>query len=234
MRSSSSIWWKYGLGGPVCRRRTDRARAQFDPNDLAAFVATFKTHCKMLPTSALATTIQGCKNVLQGADCEYLANRCAPFVAHLLGCVVHVYGHQSVPLADARSVKDALVDFLFTLFTKISATSLPLTDQLVAILAQAAFEFRFGPAACASANYSLFASLVPISTAKKTLQPSVFVELFCVCPEEVMEVFLDVIHHYCSTYDSSKMPETSTKIMACLAVFDEKDPIRHFELQDWD
>lgn len=110
---------------------------------------------------------------------------------------------------------------------------MPLTDQLVAILVQAVFEFRFGPNACESTNFALFVSLVPICTTKKALHPAVFVELFCVCPAEVIEVFLDVLYHYCSTYDSSRMAAISIKIMACLAVFDEKGPIHHFELQAW-
>lgn len=235
LQSTASVCWKYGLAGPTYRRRTrfHRASAEFDTRDLAAFVALFRHQCKLAPSAAVATTINGCKSVLHAAPHAYLANRCAPFVAHLMGCVIHAYGHQLLPLAEARAVKDALVDFLFTVFTKLSATSLPLTDQLVAIFAETVFRFRFGPAACASPSWALFASLVPICGAKKTVPPVVFIELFCVCTCEVVEVFLDVIHHYCTTYDRANMAAVSAKLMACLAVFAETDAIRHFELQAW-
>lgn len=130
--------------------------------------------------------------------------------------------------------KEHIVEVLHALFTKITPCSVPLTDQLVAILAQSVLSFRNAvPVDSSEPQYVEFAKLSLINVSRRLLRKNIFNELFIVCTNDFVQIMEELVFHYCSAYDPTKKKLVSISVLQCLSIHGDEDILRQFYLHDW-
>lgn len=128
-----------------------------------------------------------------------------------------------------------IVDILQLLFSRVSENSAPLTDQLLAILAQSVFSLKsLKPVVGTEEEFTHFTKLASINASKRLLLLKCFQELHVVCCSDFVQCLVDVIFHYCCHVQVANKKGAHSSVLQCLAVFGDEDILEHFYLQDWD
>lgn len=214
-----------------------RARSQetsFSETQLNYLVRTIRQECKYKPSSALVHTLERFRKCLSESALSIRGARCSYLVLYLLEGLLFLLGCQFVPSSNASRAKDLIVDIIETIFSKVTKKSLPLTDQLVGILAQSVFSFRgLDPVDKSDRNLELFSRLASINLSKKLLRKYVLEDLFMVCTVDFIQSLVDVIFRYCCAYDPSKRKAVHASVLQCLAVYGDEQTLEQFYLQEW-
>lgn len=176
--------------------------------------------------------MRACAAGMADADWSFSGYKCSEVTCFLVEALVLACGNL-FNLSDLTcQTKDVLFDVACLLFARVAAGSKPLTDQLVAILAQLVFFFRFH-AGCDLPEYAVFMGVVGINRSKRLLSNATLLQLNVVCTCEVVCFHLDVLHHYCSQYDASLLQSVKVSALACITVLDDAAVLNHYMLLDW-
>lgn len=214
-----------------------RARSQetsLTESQLNYLVRTIRQECKYKPSSALVHTLERFSKCLSASALSLRGARCSHLVLYLFEGLLFLLGCQFVPSSNALRAKELIVDIIETILSKITEKSLPLTDQLVAILAQSVFSFRGVDLVDKShRSLELFSRLASINLSKKLLRKAVLEDLFVVCTMDFIQSLVDVIFRYCCAYDPSKRKAVHASVLQCLAVYGDEHTLEQFYLQEW-
>lgn len=203
-------------------------------HDLNRLVAVIRQACKFTPSKALLQSLELCKDILDDSLLQLRGYRCSFLLIYLLEGILFLVGRQFVLTPETIQAKDHVVELLHVMFTKITLLSMPLSDQLVAILAQSVFSFRQAlPVEGVESDFLQFAKFASINVSKKLLRREVFESLFVVCTQEFVLSLVDLIYHYCCVYDTTRKSAVSLSILQCLAIYGDQDVLEHYYLQEW-
>lgn len=172
--------------------------------------------------------VKECNLVLKGA-------RCSCLLIYLLEALLYLMGKLFVVTPIVARAQFLIADVLQLMLSKVSRNSSPLTDQLLAILAQSVFSLKsLKPVVGTEEEFTRFTKLASINASKRLLLLKCFQELHVVCCSDYVRCLVDVVFHYCCHVQVAKRKGAHSSVLQCLAVFGDEDILEHFYLQDWD
>lgn len=218
-------------------RRLRKVRSEptcLSSTELNRLVAVIRRACQFEPTPTLISFLENSRSAIGDYSLVLLGGRCSYFLTYLCEALLNVVGHQFTMSPISVRAQFLVADILQLLLTKISTNSAPLTDQLLAILAQSVFSLKsLKPIEGTEPEFLRFGKLASINVSKRLLPRRCFEELFVVCASEYVQCLVDIIFHYCCHSHTSGKLAASSSVLQCLAIFGDKELLDHFYLQDW-